>query len=427
MHLRIRRAGFDIMAMMMVVAMAPSNAAGQAVPVYDVRAFGATGDGVTKDTSSFEKALAACAASPIGGEVQVPAGKYLIGSIVLPSRTTLRVMKDALIQGTDDFNDYPLKKCRWEGLEVPAHRALISARNAEHIAIIGKGTIRGNSVMKPKLNPHRPMLIEMMNCTNIVFADLRLENFNTWCLHPVYCTDILATNLHFVTQGINSDGFDPDSCQRVRIGNCRFDTGDDCIAIKSGIGKEGARIGKPSEDITIRNCHFVRGLGGVALGSECSGGIRRVTVENCIFEKGVKWAALYLKSRPGRGAFLENFTARDIASSASRTIWIDFNYNYTPDQQGIEGAAGLTRTGGIRIERLKINGGTLMEAIGHFEKPIDGFYLGDIQGTCNKGVRLTNARNVELKNIGVTGFEGPLLQITEVQGVGLEIAAPDSN
>lgn len=397
----------------------PPPLPGTPVAAFNVRDFGATGDGVTKDTVAFEKAFAAAVARP-GSEVFVPAGNYLIASLVLPGRTTLRLAKDALLQGTDNFADYPVEIWRWEGREVPSHRALLSARDQSGISIVGEGTIRGIDQMASQLSPHRPMLIELMRCTNVVIAGVRLENFNVWCLHPTYCENVLITNVTFFTRGRTSDGIDPDSSRRVLITDCEFDTGDDSIAIKSGLGQEGARIGLASEDIVIRNCRFKAGHGGVALGSECSGGIRRVTVEDCDFGPGVRWASFYFKSRPGRGAFIEDITARNNVSASKRAIWILFNYQWTPDTQGVPGEAGLTRTARLRFENLTVKGGRLMEAVGLEAKPIDGLELINVQGTCAKGLLLAHARNVVLKEMQVTGYDGPWLRTENVEGIGLD-------
>jgi hypothetical protein len=392
---------------------------GKPVESFNVRDFGATGDGTTKDTAAFEAALAAAAAKP-GSEVRVPPGEYLIASIVLPSKTTLRVDEKAKIQGTDEFGDYPVETWRWEGREVPAHRALISARDATDIAIIGGGTIRGNDVMQAQLSPHRPMLVELMRCKRVVIAGVRLENFNVWCLHPTYCEDVLIDGVRFHTRGRTSDGIDPDSCRRVLIRNCVFDTGDDAIAIKSGLGQEGARIGLPSKDIIIRDCHFKAAHGGVAFGSECSGGIRRVTVENCDFGPGVRWATFYMKSRPGRGAFIEDITARDNVSASKRAIWILFNYQWTPDSQGIPGEKGLTRAARLRFENLTVKGGRLMEAVGLEASPIDGLELVNVKGTCAKGLLMAHARNVVVEDLDIEGYKGARIRIENVEGRGLE-------
>ena len=111
-----------------------------AAETFDVRKYGASGDGKTKDTAAFQRALDA-AATAGGGDVLVPAGDYFIGSIELKSNTTLRLAKDAHLIGSPDMNDYPVVKVRWEGRWVDGHQGLIYARNSKHIGVVGPGKI----------------------------------------------------------------------------------------------------------------------------------------------------------------------------------------------------------------------------------------------------------------------------------------------
>ncbi|HEX3356396.1 MAG TPA: glycosyl hydrolase family 28-related protein, partial [Tepidisphaeraceae bacterium] len=134
----------------------------QSRPALNVRTLGAVGDGKTKDTAAFQKALDECAAKG-GGEVVVPAGDYFIGSIAIKSNTTLRLEKGANLNGTPDLDDYPIVKGRWEGRWVDAHRALLSAQDANHIAIVGPGHIAGNPALGGRQMPRRPCIIEPIN------------------------------------------------------------------------------------------------------------------------------------------------------------------------------------------------------------------------------------------------------------------------
>ena len=148
-----------------------------------VRAFGAVGDGTNKDTAAFLKALDACAAAG-GGEVLVPAGDYLVGSIELKSRTTLRLEKGARLLGSPDLDDYPVIKVRWEGKWVDGHRAIIFATNAEHIAVIGPGEIDGNPALGGRQMPRRPVIIEPINCRDICLQDFSTQHRSMWSIHP---------------------------------------------------------------------------------------------------------------------------------------------------------------------------------------------------------------------------------------------------
>ena len=161
----------------------------------NVRAFGATGDGTTKDTAAFQKALDACAAAG-GGEVVVPAGNYLIGSIELKSHTTLRLEKDAHLLGSPDLDDYPVMKVRWEGKWIDGHRALISAHGANDIGIVGPGKISGNPALGGRQMPRRPVIIEPINCTDVLFEGFATEHRSMWSIHPTYCENVVGRQPH---------------------------------------------------------------------------------------------------------------------------------------------------------------------------------------------------------------------------------------
>jgi hypothetical protein len=225
--------------------------------------------------------------------------------------------------------------------------------------------------------------------------------------------------VQFTTSGSNADGIDPDSCANVTIENCTFDTGDDNIAIKSGKGREGAAIGRPSENITIRGCKFIRGHAGVALGSELSGGIRNVTITNCEFGEGR--AALYIKTCPGRGGFVENVSLSD-SKIHCKALEIRTNYKANPDSQGIAGPAGLTSVRNLRLHNLQLDGKGIIDVYALAEKPVIGLSASNFTGTSAKGMSLANVQKVALSGIEVTGFSGPLLTIENVSGSGLEQA-----
>ena len=328
----------------------PLGAAQCLAQTYDVRAFGATGDGKTKDTIAFQKALDTCAVNG-GGYVMVPAGNYLIGSIQLGDRTILNLDKDATLTGSTDLDDYPLISIRWEGRWMPGHRALIYAANVDHIGVIGPGHItasfgfggaaggrgrvggpppggapvgattasatapvgattssatppaggpaagaavpsrggfagRGPAGPRP---PRGPLLLEPISCNDVRFEDFTGDHSGTWANHPTYCTNVVFRNLTLTN---TSDGLDIDSCNGVLVDHCTINGGDDAISIKSGRGMDGARLGKPSENIVITNCTLSdRGFACIGLGSEMSGGVRNMRAP----------AGIPSTSRRGRG------------------------------------------------------------------------------------------------------------------------------
>ena len=400
-------------------------ALGAAGSSYNVRDFGATGDGTTKDTRAFQKALDACAVAN-GGEVLVPAGKYLIGSIQLGTRTTLRLEKDSVLTGSPDLDDYPIIDIRWEGRTLPGHRALIYATNVDHTGIVGPGLIEGNAATAASNRPPRGTpVIEPINCTNILWAGFTVKQpGNNWATHPTYCSDLIVKN---VTIDGMRDGIDIDSCSRVRVEGCTIETGDDSISIKSGRGMDGARLGRPTEDVLISNCRMVgRRFACIGIGSEISAGVRNVRLEHCSFKANTH--AIYLKTRIGRAGVNENITGDDIEVLGGDFLRINLvkggNTNTADDP--VEGLPGYPTARGLAFSNIRLNGakaivvGTEVSAL----RPVEGLTLTNITGTASAGLTLANMKDVVLKNINVTGITGALLGTVNVTGTGLEGAAP---
>ena len=388
----------------------------------DVRAFGAVGDGTTKDTAAFQKAIDACA-SANGGEVMVPAGNYLIGSIELKSYTILRLEKGANLLGSPDLDDYPVIKIRWEGRWIDGHRALIFAQTATHIGIVGPGKISGNPALGGREMPRRPVLIEPINCIDVRLESFATEHKSMWSIHPTYCQNVTAKNLTIRSTGGNGDGIDVDSCKHVTIENCDIATGDDCIAIKSGRGMEGYRLARTTEDVLIRNCTLADSIFAcIGIGSETSGGIRNVRIEHCKFTHAKSYA-IYIKSNTGRGAFIEDISARglDVATAPGGFLRINLTASGIKDAEPVTGDEGIPLAKNFSFKDVKVDCGTLVDAAQTSpEKPINGFSIIDVSGTCKKAITLANLTNAVLRDIHVTGYEGPFLTQTNVQGVGLE-------
>ena len=253
-----------------------------------------------------------------------------------------------------------------------------------------------------------------------------LRQFGVWTLHPTFCDDVTVVGVTFDTHGHNSDGIDPDSCRRFRIEKCTFSTQDDCIAIKSGKGEEGRRLARPCEDVTVTDCTFTAGHGAVSIGSEVSGGIKGVRVERCKVDKGVA-CALRVKSAEGRGGSIEDVTAKDLDSAAAVAVQVEMSVKYNPDPQPLPPPEGITRVAGIRVEDLKMDGGTVLDAVGLEAKPIVGLVLSHVSGTCKKGLTIRHATGVELSDVTVTGFAGPKLTVEDARGTGLDgaVQAPE--
>jgi polygalacturonase len=393
----------------------------------NVLAFEAKGDGVTKDTAAIQRAIDQCSAQG-GGEVLVPAGKYLTGAIALKPNTILRLAKDAVIMGSPDFEDYPVTQVRWEGRWIPGRVGLIYAIDADHIGVVGPGRIEGDLKLggRPTAsNPLRhPALIEPINCNDVLFEDFSTNYRLMWSLHATYCENVTIRNLTMRSTGGNGDGIDIDSCKHVRIDGCDISTGDDCISLKSGRGMEGFTLLKTTEDVTITNCTMADSIFAcIGIGSETSGGIRNVRIERCKFTHAHTFA-LYIKSRPGRGAFIEDIIANDLDAEGMDGGFLRFNIlnSGIQDEFAVPGDEGIPTIRNYRFTNIRVKDCPLLvdgTAV-HPNKPLDGLTIANISGACAKGITLANAKNVDIHDISVTGLSGPLLSIHNVTGKGLD-------
>lgn len=403
---------------------------------FNILEFGAKGDGVTKNTKVIQQAIDRCWVLG-GGEVLVPAGEYLTGAIALRSNVTLRLETDAMIKGSNDLNDYPVMQVRWEGKWIQGHIGLIYATDEENIAIVGKGKIAGSYQVggRPdKKNPLRhPALIEPIGCSNVRFEDFSTDYHHMWCIHPVYSENIFIRNLIIRSTGGNGDGIDIDSCKHVKIDGCDIFTGDDCIAIKSGRGMEAWEIGWTTEDVHITNCTFADSIFAcIGIGSEGSAGIRNVKIEHCKFTHA-KTFAIYIKSRPGRGAFYEDIYVDDIEVSGMKGGFLRFNMlkSGIQDAHPIPGYDGIPTARNFHFSNIRVKDVPILVdgTSVHPDKPLEGFVLENISGTCRKGIQLANIKNAKIKNIYVSGYEGSLLGTYNVSGEGIneavDINAPE--
>ncbi len=269
-------------------------------------------------THAIQQAIAACHDAG-GGRVVVPAGEWQTGAIRLQSNVNLHVSEGATLRWIFDPAHHPVVFTRWEGVECMNYSPLIYAYQQENVAVTGTGTLDGGAdgdtwwawnkkepgepaiqkTDRDKLNEMgeagvpvaqrvfgpghqlRPNFIQPYACKNILIEGVTIVRSPMWELHPVLSQNITVRGVKINSHGPNNDGCDPESCRDVLIEDCVFDTGDDCIAIKSGRNNDGRRVNVPSENLVIRNCTMKDGHGGVVLGSECSGDIRNVFVENC--------------------------------------------------------------------------------------------------------------------------------------------------
>ncbi|HMY75686.1 MAG TPA: glycoside hydrolase family 28 protein, partial [Blastocatellia bacterium] len=253
----------------------------------------------------------------------------------------------------------PLVLTRFEGTECMNFSPLIYAFEQQNLAITGKGVLdgsasndnwwawkrTGNDDVKRLLEFNdkgtpvaervfgeghklRVNFIQPYRSRNILIEDVTINNSPMWEINPVLCTNVTVRGVTVDSHGPNNDGCDPESCKDVLIENCIFNTGDDCIAIKSGRNDDGRRIGVPSENIIVRNSTMKDGHGGVVMGSEISGGVRNVFVENCKMDSPNLDRALRFKSNAKRGGVVENIFMRnvEIGRVSEAILTIDFLY-----------------------------------------------------------------------------------------------------
>ncbi len=259
------------------------------------------------------------------------------------------------------------------------------------------------------------------------FEDFSMDYHLMWCLHPTYCEDVVIRNLTIRSTGGNGDGIDIDSCRHVAIDGCDISTGDDCISIKSGRGSEAHSLMRTCEDVSITNCTFADSIFAcIGIGSETSGGIRNVRIEHCKFTHARTYA-IYIKTRAGRGAFIEDISANDLDVSGMTGGFLRFNLlsSGLGDQAPVPGREGIPTVGNFKFSNIRVNDvPVLVEGTSiHPEKPLDGFTLENVSGTCQKGIFLANIKHATIKNIQVSGYAGPLLNVHDVTGSGLSGAA----
>jgi unsaturated rhamnogalacturonyl hydrolase len=341
-------------------------------PVFPAREFpitdyGAVADGQADCTAAIQKAIEACHQAG-GGHVTVSAaGVFVTGPIRLLSNVDLHVADGSTLRFNPDPARYlPVVQTRWEGIECYNYSPLIYALDQENIAVTGEGTLDGAasdatwwawarrgpdqkspaSVDSRALNEMgdrgvpveqrvfgaghflRPNFIVPYRCRNVLIEGVRIRRSPMWEVNPVLCTNVIVRGVDIVSTGPNNDGCNPDSSRDVLIENCQFTTGDDCIAIKSGRNDDGRRVHRPAENIVVRGCTMKDGHGGVVIGSETSGGVRNIFVEDCVMDSPHLDRALRFKSNARRGGVIENVFLRrvEIGQVAEAILTVDFVY-----------------------------------------------------------------------------------------------------
>ena len=358
--------------------------------------YGAMGDGRTDDHAGIVRAIAACATSG-GGRVVVPPGDYLTGPLHLRSLVNLHVCAGATLKFiTDSCRYLPSVFTRWEGMECMGLSPLIYACEQEHVAITGGGMLDGQAGLGRWWNwagpwegalptgwapgqPHqaaardqlkrwaesgipvrqrilteqdllRPMFVQFYRCHDVLVEGITLRHSPMWCIHPALCRAVTVRGVRIDSHGPNNDGCVADSCRDVLIEDCVLDTGDDCVSVKSGRNQDGLRVNVLSEDIVIRGCRMLNGHGGVAIGSEISGCVRRVFVERCVMDSPHLDLAFRIKANSTRGGVVEQIYLRDLEVREVRDAAVRIDLLYSQDE---EQGNRLPRVREIVVERLR--------------------------------------------------------------------------
>ncbi len=347
---------------------------------YVITKYGAkTTNTAAQNQKAIQKAIDLCSKKG-GGRVIVPAGqKFLTGAITLKNGVNLHVEEGAILEFAFEPELYPIVETSWEGLECFNLSPCIYAFGAKDIAITGKGTIdgggsndtwwpwngnarfgwkegmisqRGGSrarllkngedgipmynekgersperVFGPK-DGLRPQLVSFNKCEGILLEDITLLRSPFWVIHPLHSTDITVRRVKMINDGPNGDGCDPECCDRVLIEDCFFNTGDDCIAIKSGRNRDGRERNMPSKNIIIRNCEMKNGHGGVVIGSEISGGCQNVYAHDCVMDSPELERVLRIKTNSCRGGIIENINMRNVKVGVCKESVLKINLDY---------------------------------------------------------------------------------------------------
>ena len=403
---------------------APESAS-TAPAVFDVRQFGAKGDGKTLDTAAIQKALDECGRAG-GGIVRLAAGTYLSKPVFLRSNTTLQLDEGATLQARDEPEDFTAENGR--GL-----LAFVNGNALTGVAVTGKGTIDGagarwwgpvkeaKTAKQPEPRP-RPRMVVLSGCVGVRVEGVTLQNSPSFHLVPRDCedVDIEGVTIRAPADSPNTDAIDPSASRHVRISKCVIDVGDDNIAIKSGHA-DSAHPNAACEDITVTDCTFLHGHG-MSIGSDTVGGVRDLTVRHCTFEDTI--SGIRIKSDRTRGGLVENLTYSDITM---KNVKIPINItSYYPKVPKEDAAQPITpRTPIYRNIHISNLTATSPQSAGFIvglpECVVSNVVLENVRVTAPKGLTVRNAKAIKLTNATIEAEKGePFILETNavVEGLG---------
>lgn len=373
--------------------------------VVNVQEYGIVGDGITNNTRRINELIRQMQG---GGLLFFPPGTYVTGSIVLKSNITLHLCTGAVLLGSENKEEFPrVTEEVVPGYTCGRRQALITAFGEENIVIEGGGIIDGRGRFwweTDAEDPGRPRTIQPILCSNVTIKDISIRNSPMWTVNPVCCSNVTIQNIKIKnpSDSPNTDGINPESCRNVHITDCTVDVGDDCITIKSGLEQDTLQKQYPCEDIVIANCTLLSGHGGVVIGSEMSGGVKRVVVSNCIFkgtDRGIR-----IKTRRGRGGVVSDVMVNNLLMEE---VLIPFTVNgfyfYDRDQEGWE--APVTEDTPV-IENISISN------LRAYKCRVAAIYI--------KGLPEMPVRGITMSNVNISSEIDPAVKDVPIMMPGIE-------
>jgi polygalacturonase len=391
--------------------------------------YGALPDAKTLNTKAIQSAIDACAKAG-GGDLVIPKGTFITGSIFLKQGVNLLIEKDAVLKGSQNTNDYPWIDTRIAGLEMKWPAALINADGITNLEITGQGTLDGSGERwwreywdtrrreKDDIDPHfkvpRPRLVHIIRCQKVLVRDLLLKDSAFWNLQLTYCDGVEIHDLnirapHEPIKAASSDGIDIDSTRNVLITGCDIECDDDAICLKAGRDADGLRVNRPTENVIVRNCRVGHAAGLVCFGSETAGGIRNVRIYDCRADSGCG-EVVRLKTRVGRGGFVEDVLYENIHADGIRQV---FNFNmdafgttWLPEQfrEPAPSAKATPIFRNITVRNLTAkNCATAGHLVGLAQSPLRDITLENVDIEAKSGFAIRNAVGTQFKNVKLNG------------------------
>ncbi|SMO50598.1 Pectate lyase superfamily protein [Gracilimonas mengyeensis] len=404
----------------------PDFSAAPRLPITD---FGAQPGDKESTTRAIDEAIAQAHAAG-GGIVVIPAGEWLTGKIHLKSNVNLHVEEHAVLNFSEDPQDYlPPVHTTWEGMEAYNYSPLIYAFECHNVAITGKGKLHARlDVWRDwydRPEPHmaalarlyhmaakgvpveerqmvgnqahlRPQFIQFNRCENVLMTDVSISSSPFWVIHPYLSKNVVIRGVNVQAHGHNNDGVDIEMSQNVLVENSTFDQGDDAIAIKSGRNQDAWRLNTPSKNIVVRNSLIRNGHQLLAIGSELSGGVENVLIENCQLDKEIDdvMHLLFIKTNERRGGYVDNIHMRNITAGELRYgvlgIETDVLYQWRDLVPTYE--RRLTPIRNVHLENIRTGSVDYISQIkGNAEQPVQSVSLIDVEVDSVRGERFTNS------------------------------------